>query len=114
MVFSLQCPILILICSLLGGIWRPKSLKPIVVFMQLAWQLLLLPTGDSMVISLSLSTPQILTKKKDSIYTERYMLTPELNPEGYTQSAVNNMTGFEDTKYLLIHGTGDDNGTKHV
>ncbi|KAI8091317.1 dipeptidyl peptidase IV N-terminal region-domain-containing protein [Gilbertella persicaria] len=45
----------------------------------------------------------------DSVYTERYMSTPELNPEGYIQSAVNNMTGFENTRYLLVHGTGDDN-----
>ncbi|KAF7724474.1 hypothetical protein EC973_000983 [Apophysomyces ossiformis] len=45
----------------------------------------------------------------DSIYTERYMLTPELNPQGYVDSAVNNMTGFENAKYLLVHGTGDDN-----
>ncbi|CAO3681278.1 unnamed protein product [Rhizopus stolonifer] len=45
----------------------------------------------------------------DSVYTERYMMTPELNPEGYEHSAVNNMTGFKDHKYLLIHGTGDDN-----
>ncbi|OBZ88076.1 putative dipeptidyl-aminopeptidase B [Choanephora cucurbitarum] len=45
----------------------------------------------------------------DSVYTERYMLTPEMNPDGYMQSAVNNMTGFENTRYLLAHGTSDDN-----
>ncbi|ORY96450.1 dipeptidyl peptidase IV N-terminal region-domain-containing protein [Syncephalastrum racemosum] len=45
----------------------------------------------------------------DSIYTERYMSTPQLNPQGYETSAVNNMTGFENVKYLLAHGTGDDN-----
>ncbi|KAG0169048.1 hypothetical protein DFQ30_004041 [Apophysomyces sp. BC1015] len=45
----------------------------------------------------------------DSVYTERYMLTPELNNQGYIDSAVNNMTGFENAKYLLVHGTGDDN-----
>jgi dipeptidyl aminopeptidase/acylaminoacyl peptidase len=48
----------------------------------------------------------------DSVYTERYMLTPELNPDGYETSAVNNMTGFRNAKYLLAHGTGDDNGKK--
>lgn len=48
----------------------------------------------------------------DSVYTERYMKTPLLNPQGYIDSAVNNMTGFKDTKYLLAHGTGDDNGKK--
>ncbi|KAI9016373.1 dipeptidyl peptidase IV N-terminal region-domain-containing protein [Phycomyces nitens] len=46
----------------------------------------------------------------DSVYTERYMLTPELNEQGYIDSAVSNMTGFANAKYLLIHGTGDDNG----
>ncbi|SAM07893.1 hypothetical protein [Absidia glauca] len=45
----------------------------------------------------------------DSIYTERYMRTPAMNTDGYQQSAVNNMTGFEHANYLLIHGTGDDN-----
>ncbi|KAG0172925.1 hypothetical protein DFQ29_008182 [Apophysomyces sp. BC1021] len=45
----------------------------------------------------------------DSIYTERYMLMPESNAKGYNTSAVSNMTGFENTKYLLVHGTGDDN-----
>ncbi|KAI8390805.1 dipeptidyl peptidase IV N-terminal region-domain-containing protein [Radiomyces spectabilis] len=45
----------------------------------------------------------------DSVYTERYMLTPELNPQGYEMSAVNNMTGFQNSHYLLVHGTGDDN-----
>lgn len=38
------------------------------------------------------------------------MKTPQLNPDGYIQSAVNNMTGFQDTNFLLVHGTGDDNG----
>ncbi|KAI8333132.1 dipeptidyl peptidase IV N-terminal region-domain-containing protein [Chlamydoabsidia padenii] len=45
----------------------------------------------------------------DSIYTERYMLTPQLNPQGYVSSAVNNMTGFANSKFLLVHGTADDN-----
>lgn len=46
----------------------------------------------------------------DSVYTERYMKTPELNPNGYEQSSIHNMTGFRNAKYLLAHGTGDDNG----
>lgn len=45
----------------------------------------------------------------DTIYTERYMGTPQNNPEGYEKSsplkAVNNLQG----KLLLIHGTIDDN-----
>jgi dipeptidyl aminopeptidase/acylaminoacyl peptidase len=50
----------------------------------------------------------------DSVYTERYMLTPQLNADGYAKSAVSNMTGFNNTQYLLVHGTGDDNGKKNA
>ncbi|KAK9766567.1 Dipeptidyl peptidase 4 [Basidiobolus ranarum] len=45
----------------------------------------------------------------DSIYTERYMKTPLLNPDGYKSSTVKNMTGFHNAQFLLVHGTGDDN-----
>ncbi|KAJ3226629.1 hypothetical protein HK099_004510 [Clydaea vesicula] len=48
-------------------------------------------------------------KYYDSIYTERYMKTPELNEKGYQNSAVTDMTGFENGEFLLIHGTSDDN-----
>ena len=44
----------------------------------------------------------------DSIYTERYMLTPAHNPEGYKESplaGVANLSG----KLMLIHGAIDDN-----
>jgi dipeptidyl-peptidase-4 len=45
----------------------------------------------------------------DSIYTERVMLTPQNNPEGYKKSAplaaAKNLHG----KLLLIHGAIDDN-----
>ena len=49
----------------------------------------------------------ILNRYYDSIYTERYMLTPVSNPSGYENSAITNMTGFEHAKFLLVHGTGD-------
>ncbi|KAI8593879.1 dipeptidyl peptidase IV N-terminal region-domain-containing protein [Geranomyces variabilis] len=45
----------------------------------------------------------------DSIYTERYMKTPRNNAKGYDKSAVRDMTGFKNAKFLLVHGTGDDN-----
>ncbi|KAJ1981490.1 Dpp4p [Dimargaris cristalligena] len=45
----------------------------------------------------------------DSMYTERYMKTPQLNPHGYDVSGVQNMEGFKKAKFLLMHGTGDDN-----
>jgi dipeptidyl-peptidase 4 len=45
----------------------------------------------------------------DSVYTERYMLTPEHNPEGYKAgsplAAAANLSG----KLMLIHGAIDDN-----
>ncbi|KAI5120961.1 hypothetical protein M0805_001665 [Coniferiporia weirii] len=45
----------------------------------------------------------------DSIYTERYMSTPVLNPSGYERASITNMTGFHDANFLLAHGSGDDN-----
>jgi len=45
----------------------------------------------------------------DSIYTERYMSTPQLNPDGYESSSPLNYADKLKGKFLLIHGTGDDN-----
>jgi dipeptidyl-peptidase-4 len=45
----------------------------------------------------------------DSIYTERYMLTPQRNPEGYKRGSVIAAAGNLSGKLLLIHGTIDDN-----
>lgn len=45
----------------------------------------------------------------DAVYTERYMNTPEANEEGYSRSAVRNVTAYEGLDLLLAHGTGDDN-----
>ncbi|MGE5400173.1 MAG: S9 family peptidase [Ignavibacteriales bacterium] len=45
----------------------------------------------------------------DSIYTERYMSLPELNPKGYEESSPLYYAGRLKGKFLLIHGTGDDN-----
>ena len=45
----------------------------------------------------------------DTIYTERYLKTPQLNPDGYDAwSPITHAYKLEDD-YLLIHGTGDDN-----
>ncbi len=45
----------------------------------------------------------------DAIYQERYMQTPELNPEGFKKGSpityAKNLKG----NLLIIHGTGDDN-----
>ncbi|RKP04481.1 dipeptidyl peptidase IV N-terminal region-domain-containing protein, partial [Thamnocephalis sphaerospora] len=45
----------------------------------------------------------------DSIYTERYMLTPQMNSAGYEKEAIRNPEGFRKARYLVVHGTGDDN-----
>ncbi len=45
----------------------------------------------------------------DSIYTERYMQTPQNNPEGYKKSSPTNAAKNLHGKLLLIHGSIDDN-----
>ncbi|MDB0006663.1 S9 family peptidase [Flavobacteriales bacterium] len=45
----------------------------------------------------------------DNIYTERYMRTPQENPEGYDENSPINHVEKLRGKYLLIHGSADDN-----
>ena len=45
----------------------------------------------------------------DTIYTERFMDTPANNPDGYFESAPVNHAEKLKGKFLLIHGTSDDN-----
>ncbi len=46
----------------------------------------------------------------DTIYTERFMQTPQENPTGYdNNSPTNHVDKFKKGKLLLIHGTADDN-----
>ena len=45
----------------------------------------------------------------DSIYTERYMSTPDENPSGYRKSSVRTAAANLTGDLLLIHGTMDDN-----
>ena len=45
----------------------------------------------------------------DSVYTERYMQTPQENPSGYDENSPLNFASLLKGDYLLIHGTGDDN-----
>jgi len=54
--------------------------------------------------------PVVKWELYDTIYTERYMSTPQDNPEGYNSSTP--LWGLENLrhkKYYLIHGTHDDN-----
>ena len=45
----------------------------------------------------------------DTIYTERFMRTPQENPEGYDLNSPLNYADQLKGKYLIIHGSGDDN-----
>jgi len=46
----------------------------------------------------------------DSIYTERYMHTPQHNPEGYNNASISNMTSLsQNVRFLVMHGASDDN-----
>ena len=48
-------------------------------------------------------------KYYDNIYTERFMRTPAENPSGYDDNSPTNFAHLLKGKYLLIHGSGDDN-----
>lgn len=46
----------------------------------------------------------------DSIYTERYMHTPALNPDGYASAEITDVeTLAKHNRFLIMHGSGDDN-----
>jgi len=45
----------------------------------------------------------------DSIYTERYMTTPQENPSGYDENSPINHVEKLKGDFLLVHGSGDDN-----
>ncbi|HDS07691.1 MAG TPA: S9 family peptidase [Bacteroides sp.] len=45
----------------------------------------------------------------DTVYTERFMRTPQENPEGYDHNSPVHFAEGLQGKFLLIHGSGDDN-----
>jgi dipeptidyl-peptidase-4 len=45
----------------------------------------------------------------DTIYTERFMRTPDENPSGYDDNSPFNYPELLKGNYLLVHGSGDDN-----
>ncbi len=45
----------------------------------------------------------------DTIYTERYMRTPQENPDGYDDNSPINHVDKIRGRYLLVHGSADDN-----
>ena len=68
--------------------------------------------ADSDVFSFGLITAPVTDWRfYDSMYTERYMKTYDMNPAGYNETAVRNATGFGSARggFAVMHGTGDDN-----
>ncbi|MEO8252746.1 MAG: S9 family peptidase [Flavobacterium sp.] len=53
--------------------------------------------------------PVINWRYYDSVYTERYMQTPQENANGYDDNSPINFANQLKGKYLLIHGSADDN-----
>ncbi len=45
----------------------------------------------------------------DTVYTERYLRTPQLNASGYDENSPSTFAKDLQGNFLLIHGTGDDN-----
>ena len=46
----------------------------------------------------------------DSIYTERYMHTPQHNPSGYDNATISDVVSLsKNVKFLVMHGASDDN-----
>ncbi|KAH8674779.1 putative dipeptidyl-aminopeptidase B [Tricladium varicosporioides] len=46
----------------------------------------------------------------DSVYTERYMHTPQHNPAGYDNSSISDVTALsQNVRFLMMHGIADDN-----
>lgn len=50
-----------------------------------------------------------LWKYYDTIYSERYLRSPQENPAGYDEYSIIKNAGKLRSEFLLIHGTGDDN-----
>lgn len=50
------------------------------------------------------------TRTPDSIYTERYMHTPQHNPAGYDNTTITNTSALAaNVRFLMMHGVADDN-----
>lgn len=69
---------------------------------------LALETGPE-VFKAGIAVSPFLWKYYDTIFSERYLRRPQDNPEGYNEYSIVRNAGKLRSKYLLIHGTGDDN-----
>jgi dipeptidyl-peptidase-4 len=67
--------------------------------------------GDPIISYSMITAPVSDWRFYDSLYTERYMKTPTINPDGYNRSRVHDASGFKKIAggVVIQHGTGDDN-----
>ncbi len=68
----------------------------------------LLKGGDIFKMAIAVA-PVTSWRFYDTIYTERFLRTPQENPDGYDDNSPINYAGLLEGKYLLVHGSGDDN-----
>jgi dipeptidyl-peptidase-4 len=68
----------------------------------------LLKGGDVFKMAIAVA-PVTSWRYYDSIYTERYMQTPQENPKGYDDNSPLFHADKLRGNYLIVHGTGDDN-----
>lgn len=67
-------------------------------------------TKGADVISTAVSVAPVTNwRYYDNVYTERFMRTPQENPDGYDLNSPVHNTGLIKGNYLLCHGSGDDN-----
>lgn len=67
-------------------------------------------TKGADVISTAVSVAPVTNwRYYDNVYTERFMRTPQENPEGYDLNSPVHNTALIKGNYLLCHGSGDDN-----
>ena len=71
--------------------------------------LLALFKGDGVFKAAIARAPVTDWRLYDTIYTERYMRTPEENPDGYRRGAPQSYVDQLKSNLLIVHGTGDDN-----
>lgn len=68
----------------------------------------LLKGGDVFEMAIAIA-PVTSWRFYDTIYTERFMRTPQENPGGYDENSPLNYPELLQGDYLLVHGSGDDN-----
>jgi dipeptidyl aminopeptidase len=77
----------------------------------MVWLLRLSLIGDFMVCCSSRFDDGLrLLIASDSIYTERYMHTPQHNPKGYDNTSIHDVESLaKNVRFLVMHGVADDN-----